>query len=123
MENQGCKIEDWCPGVPVACAKHVDQLKIEAAELRDFVEAAKVARAAWIHHVCGPDILKALWKVERGSAVCSHTIAQAGEAYTAPGVGAAGYSYCIRCGEKRPVPMCRPDPCEGIFPDNEGRPT
>ena len=51
------------------------------------------ARAAWIHHCNAPEILQALWAVRRKGDTCEHQ-------YTSPGVGAAGYRYCVFCGER-----------------------
>ena len=44
MTNQGCKIESWCPGVPVACQKHVDQAAMQIQDLRDLAQRAFAAR-------------------------------------------------------------------------------
>jgi hypothetical protein len=80
-----------------------DAMKVALIELG-------VARAAWIHHCHAPEILKALWKVMEGDRPCTHKaseygpgVAGPGETWTAPGVGAAGYSYCTCCGARNPM--------------------
>lgn len=65
--------------------------------LQKVVEEFDVARAAWIHHCHAPAILAALFKMKHPTGECSHKLA-GDSAFTAPGVGAAGYEYCIRCG-------------------------
>jgi ribosomal protein L44E len=39
-----CQIESWCPGVPVACQKHVDQANVELDKLRKDLELAIAER-------------------------------------------------------------------------------
>ena len=88
----------------------IASLKLQNGLLKDALIELGVARAAWIHHCHAPEILKALWKVMEGSRVCSHKASEygpgivgPGETWTAPGVGAAGFSYCTCCGTKNPA--------------------
>lgn len=86
--------------------------KIEAV-----VAAAKTARAAWIHHPCGPKILQAFAALE--GILCAEHSWLDKEACRTTEV------YCIHCGEiyRPPVPMCK-DPLDSVFLDSpEGRPT
>ncbi len=71
--------------------------KLEASQCQvrayeQLIAQFHIARSGWIHHSNGPHILKKLWEISHTAAECIHT-------YTAEGVGAAGYSYCIYCGE------------------------
>lgn len=84
--------------------------------LRRAIDELEVARAAWIHHCNAPAILAALWDVYCPGKTCSHTIedyiavhSRRGvmsawnpdyKMFTAPGVGATGYSYCTVCGAR-----------------------
>ena len=105
---------------PLARVLHSDGCKVmklerEIVDLTQKLDSANAAlaelekaRIGWIHHVCGPDILKALWKHREGGRPCSHTVKEygpnvsgPGDTWTAPGVGYVGYSYCTCCGERR----------------------
>lgn len=91
--------------------------------LKDALIEIGVARAAWIHHCHAPEILKALWKVMNGDRPCTHKaseygpgVAGPGETWTAPGVGAAGYSYCTCCGARNPSDSILDRPLKRIEP-------
>lgn len=87
----------------------------DAADLRIGLQAAalkelEAARIGWIHHVCGPAILKALWKLKRGADVCTHTPPELSPLCSGPGdtiipegIGYAGFAYCMCCGETPPA--------------------
>lgn len=77
----------------------------------------EMARAAWIHHFLAPQILKALHVLHHGNTPCPPPCR-----FTEEGIGGAGFRYCIDCGEAAPVPMCKQDPLEDLFPSG-GSPT
>lgn len=65
------------------------------------IKEFEVARSGWIHHCNAPAILAALWDCSHPEALCNHTLGDNMEAFTAPGIGAAGYQYCIKCGKAK----------------------
>jgi len=129
-----CQIQDWCPGVPVSCQKHVDQLgmdvfqaNVERDNLRKMLEDsnqreqaliqsgnelrrqrddARDARDAALKQA--GDLDAALLKVLKTPHTCENGYAG--------GPDCPGCKAIIDLGDFKPVPMCKPDALADLFP-------
>jgi len=125
-----CQQEDWCPGVPVACQKHVDQLgmdvfsaNVELDNLRKQLADEKAKALLYdktLHRTLGSlHVINA----RAGNIVRwikDPNLKAEVEAQAIVDERGKAHECIVEAVTPKPVPMCKPDALHDIFPESSG---